>query len=50
MIFVWQHAPYDAMVLVNMSWYVDQKIQSTGGKWTVGAMMILASLSSEDAH
>ncbi|CAG11907.1 unnamed protein product, partial [Tetraodon nigroviridis] len=27
------HAPYDAMVLVTMSWYVDQKIQSTGGKW-----------------
>ncbi|TNN02581.1 peroxisomal carnitine O-octanoyltransferase isoform X2 [Takifugu flavidus] len=27
------HAPYDAMVLVTMCWYVDQQIKSTGGKW-----------------
>lgn len=32
------------MVLVTMSWYVDQKIQSTGGKWKVVTIMILASL------
>ncbi|XP_042346108.1 peroxisomal carnitine O-octanoyltransferase isoform X1 [Plectropomus leopardus] len=27
------HAPYDAMVLVSMCWYLDQQIKSTGGKW-----------------
>ena len=45
-IFVWQHAPYDAMVLVTMCWYVDQKIQSTGGKWKVVAITGLASLKT----
>lgn len=27
------HAPYDAMVLVSMCWYVDQQLKATGGKW-----------------
>lgn len=36
------------MVLVTMCWYVDQKIQSSGGKWKVVTIMILASLEGED--
>ncbi|XP_041798489.1 peroxisomal carnitine O-octanoyltransferase isoform X3 [Chelmon rostratus] len=27
------HAPYDAMVLVTMCWYLDQQIKATEGKW-----------------
>ncbi|XP_054478461.1 peroxisomal carnitine O-octanoyltransferase [Anoplopoma fimbria] len=27
------HAPYDAMVLVSMCWYLDQQIKVTEGKW-----------------
>ncbi|XP_067366387.1 peroxisomal carnitine O-octanoyltransferase isoform X1 [Channa argus] len=27
------HAPYDAMVLVSMCWYVDQQLRLTDGKW-----------------
>uniref|UniRef100_A0A3Q3W6X4 Peroxisomal carnitine O-octanoyltransferase n=1 Tax=Mola mola TaxID=94237 RepID=A0A3Q3W6X4_MOLML len=27
------HAPYDAMVLVSMCWYLDQQIKATEGKW-----------------
>ncbi|CAK6960680.1 peroxisomal carnitine O-octanoyltransferase [Scomber scombrus] len=27
------HAPYDAMVLVSMCWYVDQQLKATEGKW-----------------
>uniref|UniRef100_G3P3T2 Peroxisomal carnitine O-octanoyltransferase n=1 Tax=Gasterosteus aculeatus aculeatus TaxID=481459 RepID=G3P3T2_GASAC len=27
------HAPYDAMVLVSMCWYLDQQIKDTEGKW-----------------
>ncbi|XP_074538683.1 peroxisomal carnitine O-octanoyltransferase [Halichoeres trimaculatus] len=27
------HAPYDAMVLVSLCWYVDQQIKATEGKW-----------------
>lgn len=27
------HAPYDAMVLVSLCWYVDQQIRATGGEW-----------------
>lgn len=27
------HAPYDAMVLVSMCWYVDQQLKATDGKW-----------------
>ncbi|TDH11836.1 hypothetical protein EPR50_G00064790 [Perca flavescens] len=27
------HAPYDAMVLVSMCWYLDQQIKVTTGKW-----------------
>ncbi|XP_077431413.1 peroxisomal carnitine O-octanoyltransferase-like isoform X4 [Vanacampus margaritifer] len=27
------HAPYDAMVLVSMCWYVDQTLKATDGKW-----------------
>ncbi|XP_028983744.1 peroxisomal carnitine O-octanoyltransferase-like isoform X1 [Betta splendens] len=27
------HAPYDAMVLVSMSWYLDQQVKQMGGKW-----------------
>uniref|UniRef100_A0A8D0CQ75 Peroxisomal carnitine O-octanoyltransferase n=1 Tax=Sander lucioperca TaxID=283035 RepID=A0A8D0CQ75_SANLU len=27
------HAPYDAMVLVSMCWYLDQQIKVTAGKW-----------------
>lgn len=30
-----QHAPYDAMVLVSMCWYLDQQIKATEGKWKV---------------
>ncbi|XP_007170354.2 peroxisomal carnitine O-octanoyltransferase isoform X1 [Balaenoptera acutorostrata] len=28
------HAPYDAMVIVSISYYVDQKIFESEGKWT----------------
>lgn len=27
------HAPYDAMALVSMCWYLDQQIKAVGGKW-----------------
>nr|XP_033945490.1 peroxisomal carnitine O-octanoyltransferase isoform X3 [Pseudochaenichthys georgianus] len=27
------HAPYDGMVLVSLSWYLDQQIKATEGKW-----------------
>ncbi|XP_075965015.1 peroxisomal carnitine O-octanoyltransferase isoform X1 [Anarhichas minor] len=27
------HAPYDAMVLISMCWYLDQQIKVTEGKW-----------------
>ncbi|XP_053289021.1 peroxisomal carnitine O-octanoyltransferase isoform X1 [Pleuronectes platessa] len=27
------HAPYDAMVLVSLCWYVDQQIKATEGEW-----------------
>ncbi|XP_061677090.1 peroxisomal carnitine O-octanoyltransferase-like isoform X3 [Syngnathoides biaculeatus] len=27
------HAPYDAMVLVSMCWYVDKQLKATDGKW-----------------
>uniref|UniRef100_A0A3Q1H7X1 Peroxisomal carnitine O-octanoyltransferase n=1 Tax=Anabas testudineus TaxID=64144 RepID=A0A3Q1H7X1_ANATE len=27
------HAPYDAMVLVSLCWYLDQQIKSMDGKW-----------------
>uniref|UniRef100_A0AAQ5XAQ1 Peroxisomal carnitine O-octanoyltransferase n=1 Tax=Amphiprion ocellaris TaxID=80972 RepID=A0AAQ5XAQ1_AMPOC len=27
------HAPYDAMVLVSMCWYIDQQLRATEGKW-----------------
>ncbi|AWO96610.1 putative peroxisomal carnitine O-octanoyltransferase [Scophthalmus maximus] len=27
------HAPYDAMVLVSMCWYLDQQIKASQGKW-----------------
>ncbi|KAM4579987.1 peroxisomal carnitine O-octanoyltransferase isoform 1-T3 [Odontesthes bonariensis] len=27
------HAPYDAMVLVTMCWYLDQEIKAAEGKW-----------------
>ncbi|KAK5862310.1 hypothetical protein PBY51_017720 [Eleginops maclovinus] len=27
------HAPYDAMVLVSLCWYLDQQIKATEGKW-----------------
>ncbi|XP_047454810.1 peroxisomal carnitine O-octanoyltransferase [Mugil cephalus] len=27
------HAPYDAMVLVSLCWYVDQQLKATEGKW-----------------
>lgn len=30
-----QHAPYDGMVLVSLSWYLDQQIKATEGKWKV---------------
>lgn len=30
-----QHAPYDAMVLVSMCWYLDQQLKATEGKWKV---------------
>lgn len=33
-----QHAPYDAMVLVSLCWYLDQQIQATGGVWKVTAI------------
>lgn len=32
-----QHAPYDAMVLVSMCWYLDQQLKATEGKWKVNA-------------
>lgn len=34
---VLQHAPYDAMVLVSMCWYLDQQIRATEGQWKVNA-------------
>uniref|UniRef100_A0A1A7XUI1 Peroxisomal carnitine O-octanoyltransferase n=1 Tax=Iconisemion striatum TaxID=60296 RepID=A0A1A7XUI1_9TELE len=27
------HAPYDAMVLVSMCWYLDEQVRATEGKW-----------------
>uniref|UniRef100_A0A673AS02 Peroxisomal carnitine O-octanoyltransferase n=1 Tax=Sphaeramia orbicularis TaxID=375764 RepID=A0A673AS02_9TELE len=27
------HAPYDAMVLVSLCWYVDQQLKATDGEW-----------------
>ncbi|KAK2844568.1 hypothetical protein Q5P01_011227 [Channa striata] len=27
------HAPFDAMVLVSMCWYLDEKLKDTDGKW-----------------
>uniref|UniRef100_A0A3Q2C7U0 Peroxisomal carnitine O-octanoyltransferase n=1 Tax=Cyprinodon variegatus TaxID=28743 RepID=A0A3Q2C7U0_CYPVA len=27
------HAPYDAMVLISMCWYLDQQIRATEGQW-----------------
>ncbi|XP_053183524.1 peroxisomal carnitine O-octanoyltransferase [Scomber japonicus] len=30
---VCDHAPYDAMVLVSMCWYIDQQLKATEGKW-----------------
>ncbi|CAL9705763.1 unnamed protein product [Knipowitschia caucasica] len=27
------HAPYDAMVLVSLCWYMDQQLRATGGEW-----------------
>lgn len=27
------HAPFDAMVLVNLCWYMDQQIKASGGQW-----------------
>ncbi|XP_017280549.1 peroxisomal carnitine O-octanoyltransferase isoform X2 [Kryptolebias marmoratus] len=27
------HSPYDAMVLVSMCWYLDERIKATEGKW-----------------
>ncbi|XP_062841936.1 peroxisomal carnitine O-octanoyltransferase isoform X1 [Trichomycterus rosablanca] len=27
------HAPYDAMVLVSLCYYIDQKLMATSGKW-----------------
>ncbi|XP_035382576.1 peroxisomal carnitine O-octanoyltransferase isoform X2 [Electrophorus electricus] len=27
------HAPYDAMVLVSLCYYMDQKLKANGGKW-----------------
>ncbi|MBN3305634.1 OCTC octanoyltransferase, partial [Amia calva] len=27
------HAPYDAMVLVSMCFYIDQKLKASGGQW-----------------
>jgi len=38
---VLQHAPYDAMVLVTMCWYLDQEIKATEGKWKVSARFSL---------
>lgn len=36
---VLQHAPYDAMVLVSLCWYLDQQIKATGGVWKVPAVV-----------
>ncbi|KAK7898939.1 hypothetical protein WMY93_019792 [Mugilogobius chulae] len=33
MIFFFQHAPYDAMVLVSFCWYLDEQLRATGGEW-----------------
>ncbi|XP_008321295.1 peroxisomal carnitine O-octanoyltransferase isoform X1 [Cynoglossus semilaevis] len=30
---VCDHAPYDAMVLVSLTWYLDQQIKAAEGKW-----------------
>ncbi|KAI5612002.1 peroxisomal carnitine O-octanoyltransferase, partial [Silurus asotus] len=34
------HAPYDAMVLVSMCYYMDQKVKAAGGKWIVGRKVV----------
>ncbi|XP_059909780.1 peroxisomal carnitine O-octanoyltransferase-like isoform X4 [Gadus macrocephalus] len=28
------HAPYDAMILVSLCYYIDQRLEATGGEWT----------------
>ncbi|KAI5092340.1 peroxisomal carnitine O-octanoyltransferase, partial [Silurus meridionalis] len=34
------HAPYDAMVLVSMCYYMDQKVKAASGKWMVGRKVV----------
>lgn len=34
-VFSLQHAPYDAMVMVNVSYYVDEKVFENEGRWKV---------------
>lgn len=38
---VLQHAPYDAMVLVSMCWYIDQQLKATDGKWKVSGLFFI---------
>ncbi|XP_068998924.1 peroxisomal carnitine O-octanoyltransferase isoform X1 [Embiotoca jacksoni] len=41
------HAPYDAMVLVSMCWYVDQQVKATEGKWKGSTTVRSVSLPEE---
>lgn len=38
---VLQHAPYDAMVLVSMCWYLDEQIRAAEGKWKVNSDLFI---------
>lgn len=35
LVFSFQHAPYDAMVMVNIAHYVDERVLETEGRWKV---------------
>ncbi|XP_026039841.1 peroxisomal carnitine O-octanoyltransferase-like isoform X3 [Astatotilapia calliptera] len=41
------HAPYDAMVLVSMCWYLDQQLKATEGKWKGSDAVRLVSFPEE---
>ena len=32
---LFQHAPYDGMIMVSLSYYIDCRLRASGGKWKV---------------
>lgn len=42
---MFQHAPFDAMVVVALCSYIDQKVVESEGRWKVCKNYILNSLS-----